>query len=717
MNIGSLFRGMMGDNKPGEAKQMELKEGQVVRGVVTSVSEDGQEAVVQIQGVKVRAKLETPLQQGETTLLQVQPPGKDGMTVLKPVTASQTPIPPSTMNDLLNSFQLPDTKDNREMLTQMRAAGIALTAENVKTIQSSMAQKPASVSVGEWVQSAAVALQRGLPVTGQSVAGLQQAIFGPPLHESLDNLQNLIRSILPQLESSVNTPGSSTPAMANEGKAPATMPQGQPAVATGTAALTDGADPKSNPTPAANANSQQTATANSANATNTATAAGNTTAAIVGKLQQVLQQLNNLIPQAGGTPVSGPGTSGQQVAGMTTSTPGLASDEQAPTNSNAATGSAAASSAPTAATSPGSASPWLGQLLKLMGAEYEQQSVRAALTLTAQNSDPAKGQGTAPGANAQAQQSTTAQAGNERAAATSAQSTAPTPPTVPTAPIVPNVAQPLPANAASLPNTPVAPAPNAPAPALANGATSTQAQVASNDSATTSNPATTNTAATTLLSPQAGNERTGALPNPAHLVAPHSAAAEEALNKAQDTLKGLLLQLSAADDVPPVLKDAAQQLVQQLTGQQLLLNTDRTAPFAQVTMFVPFNGPEGQETASVHIQSRRGSKGELDASNCRLWFDLDMKALGHTLLDVQVVDRIVSLKVHNDLELLGPVIENKRQEVAEAISGLGYQLLSLNFAPLPVRSTTDPLIGNAGNVGELIDQFAPSEYKGVDMKI
>ncbi|WP_322903855.1 hypothetical protein [Paenibacillus campi] len=696
MNIGSLFRGMMGDNKPGEAKQMELKEGQVVRGVVTSVSEDGQEAVVQIQGVKVRAQLETPLQQGETTLLQVQPPGKDGMPVLKPVTASQTPLAPSTMNELLNSFQLPDTKDNRELLTQMRAAGIALTADNVKNIQTSLAQKPATVSVGEWVQSAAVAIQRGLPVTGQSVAGLQQAIFGPPLHESLDNLQNLLRTVLPQLQGGAA-------ALLDEPLNGSGMSQAQTSAATPPGSTNTGAGQSADTT---QPSGQQAASAG------TNVAAGSAAAAIVAKLQQVLQQLNNLIPPpaAGGMPATG--ANGQQAAATTS--PAMTTEEQHATHNNAATNFAQTAQTTTSTPSSGSTTPWLGQLFKLMGAEYEQQSVRAALTLTAQNADAAKEQGTANPAglptNAQQQSATSAE--NTRLAAQPNQPTVPLAPVTPNASTVPTPAQPTPAGTASSANTP-----DAAATKTANSTVAAQSSTANASTPATAANLAGHAASSALQPLQVGDGRTDTLPNPAQSGAAHTAAAEDALAKAQDTLKGLLLQLSTSPDAPPVLKDAAQQLVQQLTGQQLLLNTDRTAPFAQVTMFVPFNGPDGQETASVHIQSRRGNKGELDASNCRLWFDLNMKALGHTLLDVHVTDRIVSLKVHNDLEQLGAVIESKRQEVADAIGGLGYQLLSLHVAPLPVRSTTDSLIGTAGNAGELIDQFAPSEYKGVDMKI
>ncbi|WP_411349712.1 hypothetical protein [Paenibacillus sp. WLX2291] len=698
MNIGSLFRGIMGDSKPGEAKQMELKEGQVVRGVVTSVSEDGQEAVVQIQGVKVRAKLETPLQQGATTLLQVQPPGKDGMPVLKPVTANTTgQQPAASMNDLLESMSLPDTKDNREMITQMRSAGIPLTAENAKNIQASLTQKPSSVPLGEWVQSAAVAIQRGLPVTGQSVAGLQQAIFGPPLHESLDNLNNLLRTV-------------ATQTLGNAALADQAVPEGT--LPTNTATAQNNTTATSGNTTSA-VNSQHTAsTANTAANANTATTAGLSTgtAQLLDKLQHVIRQLNSLVPQAE------PNETAPQQSNATVN-----NQSQSPTAEGQQASATANTTTPTTTQGSTNSSPWLGQVMKLLGAEYEQQTVRAALTLTSTPASTEQSNGQ-PAANANPANGNASLSGNHAAEQAARNITGNTPPPVnnplasspipnpsapvpPQAPKVPNGAQTASATA-SLADVEVPDAPQTPlAPSTANPA-------ATNNEQTTAQPSNNNTANPLL---RGTADSTDAQPDPANLIPASHASAEETIAKAQDTLKGLLLQLSSADDAPPALKDAAQQLVQQLTGQQLLLNTDRTAPFAQVTMFVPFNGPDGQETASVQIQSQRGGKGELDASNCRLWFDLDMKTLGQTLLDVQVVDRIVTLKVHNDQEQLAPFVEGKKQDISDAIGNLGYQLLSLQFAPLPVRSTTDSLLGTTSS--DITDQYAPPEYKGVDMKI
>ncbi|WP_068786074.1 hypothetical protein [Paenibacillus phocaensis] len=182
---------------------------------------------------------------------------------------------------------------------------------------------------------------------------------------------------------------------------------------------------------------------------------------------------------------------------------------------------------------------------------------------------------------------------------------------------------------------------------------------------------------------------------------------------AHETLKGLLLQAMASDDLPAPLQEAARQLVQQLTGQQLLLNTDRTAPFAQVTMFLPLLGPDGRQTAAVHIESRRGRKGELDPANCRLWFDLQMKALGQIMVDVQIADKKVLLKIYSEKEATGAFLESRQEEVSEALETAGYRLLSLK---------TEPLIPPDGADGAEADfslpmSYAPSVYKGVDYRV
>ncbi|WP_340016638.1 hypothetical protein [Paenibacillus sp. FSL K6-1318] len=196
----------------------------------------------------------------------------------------------------------------------------------------------------------------------------------------------------------------------------------------------------------------------------------------------------------------------------------------------------------------------------------------------------------------------------------------------------------------------------------------------------------------------------------------HGAAAQPRVGDAAspanaDTLKGLLLQLASSEGAPAALKDAAGQAVQYLTGQQLLLTTDRSATFAQMHWFIPITGPDGEETASVQIQSRRGPRGELDASNCRLWFDLDMKSLGPTLVDVHVVNNIVSLRVLNDREGMGPLLESGREVIHQALDKLGYQLLTFKAEPWPAGQ--EPGAERKTRASD----YSPERYKGVDLKV
>jgi hypothetical protein len=189
-----------------------------------------------------------------------------------------------------------------------------------------------------------------------------------------------------------------------------------------------------------------------------------------------------------------------------------------------------------------------------------------------------------------------------------------------------------------------------------------------------------------------------------------------------DTLKSALLSLAAHEETPPALRDAAQSLVHHITGQQLLLSSERQPnnPFSLMTLFVPMKGQDGDTTAAVHVQTRRGRKGEWDADNCRLLFDLRMRHLGDTFVDVQVVDRIVSVKLMNDFPGMAALVEQAREELGAGLRDAGFQLLSMTAQPLPA-----PKEAGSGDFGDANDKsngpmpaaYAAKPYKGVDFRV
>ncbi|MNO12021.1 Flagellar hook-length control protein FliK [compost metagenome] len=685
MNIGPLLRNMLGDIKSGEPKALELKSGQVVRGTVLSVSEDGQEAVIQVQGVKLHAALETPLKQGQTTLLQVQPQVQDGLMMLKPINSlPAAPLSPATLASTLEALGLENTPANREMIQMMRESGIPLTKENVNQLVALSSSRPSSVPLGEWIQAAGIALNRGLPVTGETVAGLHQAIFGRPLHALLSSLEEQLGTVLKLLLSNEANSGASAGTSNQGASAALTGGAGNTAANSGntlqttlpasTQANQAGAQTNMNqPTPMTAAQTTGTSVNSSGMTLQGALQGGQGQAvnpenqALLLKLQQVLADVRSAVLQES---MPGLNTQGGQTAvAQGGYKPAAAGNMAAGTVAGAGTAAAlmpdgeqSAGTSPQAQPRPiqGTES-WVGRVLKLLGAEHEQQVLRAA-TGGGQAQSTAPAAGTAP-----------------QAAATGANAPAP----------------------GGLPGSVPAAAPgNTPAPPQSGDA---------------AGGAVHGGAALAAAGGDKGQPQAALSPAAAALLdgAPDSVMGS---SNAHDTLKGLLLKIIAADDLPAPLQEAARQLVHQLTGQQLLLNTDRTSPFAQVTMFLPFIGPDGEQTAAVHIESRRGRKGELDAANCRLWFDLQMKTLGQLMVDVQVSDHKVLLKLYSEQEATGLFLESRQPEIADALEASGYKLLSMKAEMLiQDESTNEESISN-NDLG-MSHSFAPSPYKGVDYRV
>ncbi|MFF2014748.1 DNA ligase [Paenibacillus sp. NPDC058177] len=730
MNIGSLIRGLLGDSKPGEPKSVELKEGQVVRGVVLSVSDSGKEAVVQIQGAPVRAELESPLQPGQTLNLQVAPPGENGLPVLKPVSPGQTTVPQS-MGEALESLGLSDAKAGREIVLAMQSGGLALTKETAAKLNMIMNAKPPGVPAEQWLEAAVISVKRGLPVTAESVRGLQQAVFGPPLHQLLSSLEEQLNL---WAEQGAGKAGA-------DGKGSAVSPN--PGTANGM-----------NATPASVGNSQLEGGASQGK--NAGTAAipvadngagkGNGPVGTTGASANV-ENVNNS---------SASGTTGTGVNSAGTSHGGGSIGSSVPVNVNGgvnpdSSGGTVPVDADQASTLMGAASmegeeeSQVGNVVR--GNEASVSKASAAASSAGAEAVGAAGEEAAPNSSARTVSLPAESAAGKLTAG----------PTEPSGTALlaklqgvlselrstlPQLTAAPPASAAGAPQAPAADTPLgqiAPPPAAAGQEPALAApRGEQHAAAVTPQPGTAlahdseswvgrvlkllgaehEQQAVRGSGAAAAEVRPAAVPlaaaggREAQLPQAALGGASGAGHDGAETLKGVLLQVMGSSEVPPAVKEAAGQLVQQLTGQQLLLNTDRTAPFAQVTLFLPLHGQDGQETASVHIQSRRGRKGELDAANCRLWFDLDMKQLGQTLVDVQVVNRIVSLKMHNNHPAVLELLEQRRDDIGAAVESIGYQLLSLKTEPLPEKSLTD----NSDSSSKLAD-YVPDSYKGVDYRI
>lgn len=531
MNISQILRSVIGNVQAEDPKTLELKVGQVVKGLVTQLLSD-KEAMINIGGVQVRARLETPLSQGQTTFLQVQPESSGTEIVLKPLQNSSAPIAEQSMPDLLKQFGLKDGADSRQVIRLMHQEGVTLTKESVGELMQAMRERPAATRQDEWGHTAILALKRGLPLTKESIGSLQRVLFGQPVDQTLELMQASVHDALESGEGEHTMRPQTRELLGTIKQALAQL---------GTVEIT--ADrPSTGETFASKPQASSSAGRNevSLQADPSSVAVDDTDKGAQGRT----------IPS--GAAMTGEGKESSELAPERLGSGRLAPEELS---------------------SAGDAN-WVKRLLKELGVDHELRI---------------------------------------------------------------------------------------------------------------------------LHQPQQDKE-------------------------ASSTLKGLLLQLASAEDAPAAVRETAQQLVQQITGQQLLLSPDRASMFSHVTLMLPLQTMDGNQTAAIHIQSRKGSRGELDATNCRLLFDLDMRALGSTLLDVQVVDKIVSLQVHNDQPFIADLLGGSREDIATAMQAVGYQFLSLKCLPYPEKLSSMSDSQQQGNgvapgIPTLRELYKDKLYKGMDTRV
>ena len=693
MNISGLIRGLAGGMQAAEPKTLELKPGQVVKGVVLQVY-DNQEAQMSIDGVQVRAKLETPLAPGQTAWLQVQPESTGGQVVLKPAAGPAVPATQEEIGQMLKQTGLKDTAVNRELVQMMKQQGIPLTKEAAAPLQEVMSRIPPSVKPEQWVQAVGVAVSKGLPLTADTVGAIHQALFGKPFGETLQNLAQTLSGLLQNGGLAEGTSGSGEKLLRQLADVLRTMQDttaevgGKPASNGTTSPLENGTG---KPGPAAGAPA-----ANSGGGTGTAAQAdtrqpGGIRPDGVGGTVQAAGQGRQVLPGTSGLPQTAAGAPTDGSVRLTPSATGMQAGAAAELPQGAGR-PAAGASAPGAQAQPAGGTP-AGQTAAQAGG-----GAPAAAPSTPASGRPAAGV------------EPPAQASPGTAAAGVARPDA-------------SAAQPQPGLPASAPRS-AADARAAQAAASPNGAAADAARASA---AGEQRPAADSGWVRELLRAVGVDHESRLLRQPgtpAHAGGAHLAAAGEgqaAALKADsaETLKSLLLQLTAADDLPAPIRESAQQALQQITGQQLLLSPDRSGVFTHVTLFVPLLGADGQPTAAVHIQSRKGRRGELDAENCRLLFDLQMKSMGHTLVDVGVMNRMVSLQVFNDEPIIGELLNGSKEEIAAALDKLGYQFLSMKTAGYP-KASGSFTGGDSGSSlsAVMMDTIVPGEaYRGVDLRI
>jgi hypothetical protein len=626
VNVSQMMRQMMRELQGNDPKALELKVGQVVKGLVVQLLAEN-EAIINIGGHLLKAKLETPLQQGQVTMLQVQPNSTANQMLLKPVGSSIIPITEESMPELLKSAGLKDTPIHRQLLQLAHGQQVPITKESMKALMPIIQALPEGTNAAEWIKSGLAVHSKELPLSSETIKAMQQILYGKPIHQTMKQVSEQAAQLLQSLQGASSEAGTS-PKLSTE--------------------------------------AQQ----------------------LLNKLIQMIQNV-----QSRG-PLSDPSATINQSIKQTSNNEKGAALPPQPSGQ-------ASAEAQTQSVRPQSMSPEGPKLSQ--GLQTANLGAIPANTPSSTSEPAIRMQAGQESRGAAQQIPTEAKAADVKA----------------------NPSQ----NQASSPIQSSEKRPEVP---LSATSSTSNAAASAQSSALTSEPKGNwisqmlkfigidleNQLKQTLKQEQP-NLKT-ALPLSTSIIAGDEAVPEPIKPQNQtlfDSLKQVLLQMQG-EDMPPNLKESTQQLLQQITGQQLMLTPDRSGLFTHLTLVLPLQDGDSEQSASIHIQSRKGKKGEMDADNCRLLFDLNMKALGNTLIDVQVVNKMVNLQVHNDHPLIIQLVESGRAEIADALQGVGYQCGSVKCSAYPIP---EDMKGAAAALGEASSESAAKHripsYKGVDLRI
>ncbi|CAH0346965.1 hypothetical protein [Bacillus sp. CECT 9360] len=170
------------------------------------------------------------------------------------------------------------------------------------------------------------------------------------------------------------------------------------------------------------------------------------------------------------------------------------------------------------------------------------------------------------------------------------------------------------------------------------------------------------------------------------------------------TLKPLLMKLLVETQHPPI-KDAAEQVLNRITAQQLL--SQDNGPLQNIFMQLPLNLSGFQTDLTLQWSGRKKSSGAIDPDYCRVLFYLDLEQMRETVIDMQIQNRILKISVINEhFEKLEQLSRPLTESLKNNLGDMNYRLSSLVFE------------GEAKQISQKQNISAGSKpYSGVDIRI
>lgn len=147
-----------------------------------------------------------------------------------------------------------------------------------------------------------------------------------------------------------------------------------------------------------------------------------------------------------------------------------------------------------------------------------------------------------------------------------------------------------------------------------------------------------------------------------------------------ENVKASLLRLMNQDDLRPQLRQQVEQVVQNITGQQLLNKPDSSG-MQNLFFQLPFMMEKQVENMKIYVNSRKNGE-KVDWENCSIYFVLETKRLGDVGVLLTSSEKNVSLTFRSNKEDLADKLEGFTEITQERFQEIGYQLHNMDVKPL-----------------------------------
>ncbi|MBB4823948.1 hypothetical protein HNO89_001168 [Sporosarcina luteola] len=170
---------------------------------------------------------------------------------------------------------------------------------------------------------------------------------------------------------------------------------------------------------------------------------------------------------------------------------------------------------------------------------------------------------------------------------------------------------------------------------------------------------------------------------------------ETDVSQLAQSLKPQLISLVHDPTTSPAIRDLAEAIVARFNGPALL--SGDTGLNYQLIMQVPLSFFDKRIDATLQWNGRMKENNQIDAEYARVLFYLDLEALHHTVIDMQVQNRIVTVTIFNEapgLKALGELFVNR---LSEGLENADYRLSGVFFKQFMEEMKKKPVEQNREN--------------------